>query len=609
MKIHTSIVAFFVLSSTLVLRSAAFPSNYLLGVAPEDEIYYKGLWSSGTIKCKDGSKTFTKAQLNDDFCDCFDGTDEPGTSACPAGKFYCRNAGHSPVSIFSSRINDGICDCCDGSDEYDGKNKCKITCWEAGKMVRDRLMKEIATFQEGVGIRAHEVEEAKISAAKDEAELSRLKNEEKILKEIVEKLKERKEQIEKAVEKERIQKEQEEKQKKEAEESESKEHKDEDKVDVPEQEPAENTDDDKAGILDNPPPGQNLKEDPAEPAVEVVHNAYASLDIGEENAAQEEEGSKVAHASDPSTGLGSKGEDATKDIDSLSREELGREIGSRWSGKNHEQQHNDFDDVKNNDETSVNAHDEENDGYDTETDEYHHQHYEEDDTEDQMGDVGDEANDDSSSSYKYEPDDEVDMSDIESTSSPSWFETIQRIVRNFLQAVNPFQTPVDTSEVENVRKEYDEASGKLSKTRSRISRLKKKLGNDFGPEKEFYSLYGQCFESKQNKYVYKVCPFKEATQEEGYSRTLLGQWEKFEESYSVMLFSNGDKCWNGPDRSLKVKLQCGLKVQVADVDEPSRCEYEAMLTAPALCLKGKLKELEDELRALNKEQPQLRDEL
>lgn len=30
------------------------------------------------------------------------------------------------------------------------------------------------------------------------------------------------------------------------------------------------------------------------------------------------------------------------------------------------------------------------------------------------------------------------------------------------------------------------------------------------------------------------------------------RWDKFEDSYRVMMFSNGDKCWNGPDRSLKV---------------------------------------------------------
>lgn len=106
-----------------------------------------------------------------------------------------------------------------------------------------------------------------------------------------------------------------------------------------------------------------------------------------------------------------QGEDTVKDVESLSREELGREIGSRWTGKKTEQQNHDVDDVKNDDETSVNVHDEENNGYDTETDE-DHQHYEDDDT-DHMDDVGDEANDDFTSSNTYEPDEEVDMSGVQ----------------------------------------------------------------------------------------------------------------------------------------------------------------------------------------------------
>lgn len=55
-------------------------------------------------------------------------------------------------------------------------------------MARDRLMKKIATYQEGVTLRKQEIERAKLAAAKDEAELSKLENEEKILKGLVQQL-------------------------------------------------------------------------------------------------------------------------------------------------------------------------------------------------------------------------------------------------------------------------------------------------------------------------------------------------------------------------------------------------------------------------------------
>lgn len=56
-------------------------------------------------------------------------------------------------------------------------------------MARDKLKKKIATYQEGVAVRKQEVEQAKVAMAKDEAELSKLQNEEKILKKLVEQLK------------------------------------------------------------------------------------------------------------------------------------------------------------------------------------------------------------------------------------------------------------------------------------------------------------------------------------------------------------------------------------------------------------------------------------
>lgn len=86
-------------------------------VAPEDLALYKG----PTFTCKDGSKTIDISRVNDDYCDCADGSDEPGTSACPAGVFYCRNAGHEARLLGKSFVDDGVCDCCDGSDEAKGR--------------------------------------------------------------------------------------------------------------------------------------------------------------------------------------------------------------------------------------------------------------------------------------------------------------------------------------------------------------------------------------------------------------------------------------------------------------------------------------------------------
>ncbi|KAG5076337.1 hypothetical protein JHK82_055032 [Glycine max] len=577
--------------------SSSKPKDPFLGVAPEDDDYYK---SSDVIRCKDGSGKFTKAQFNDDFCDCADGTDEPGTSACPGGKFYCRNAGHSPVYLFSSRVNDGICDCCDGTDEYDGQVKCPNTCWEAGKVARDRLKKKIATYQEGVKLRKQEIEQAKVAMEKDEAELSKLKKEESILKGIVKQLKDHKEQIDKAEEEERLQKEKEEKQKRESEEkaNEAKDKADEDTEHRNEAEKHSDIEDntlennhDKIENLEGSPADQNAKEAEEEPIVK------SETDIKVRNKESSDE-------------IINKGNDASENTEGLSREELGRLVASRWTGENTDKPSAEPDTTLDNEdrEDPKGKNNEEYEGYASETDDDNNK-YDDDshkyDDEDEVDDeYREDEHDDLSSSYKSDSDNEPDLSD-----NPSWLEKIQRTVRNIFQVVNLFQAPVNQTDAARVRKEYDESSAKLSKIQSRISSLKQKLKHDFGPAKEFYSFYDHCFEGKENKYTYKVCPYKQASQEEGYSNTRLGSWDKFEDSYRVMVFSNGDKCWNGPDRSLKVKLRCGLKNEITDVDEPSRCEYVAVLSTPTLCQEERLKELQLKLDLLNSEIPANHDEL
>jgi len=102
----------------------------------------------------DGSKEIPWTAVNDDFCDCLDGSDEPGTSACSNGIFYCQNAGHLGASIPSSRVSDGLCEreCCDGSDEKPGT--CPNTCKEVGEAYRKQKEEEMKIQRAGAKIRS-----------------------------------------------------------------------------------------------------------------------------------------------------------------------------------------------------------------------------------------------------------------------------------------------------------------------------------------------------------------------------------------------------------------------------------------------------------------------
>ncbi|KAF4122216.1 protein kinase C substrate 80K-H [Geosmithia morbida] len=131
------------------------------GVSPEFAEHYQDKEEFSCIT--DASIKLSIDRINDNTCDCPDGSDEPGTAACalldplspeqpfpgfsarstkrtPAiPGFWCENKGHIGAYVPFAFVNDGVCDyelCCDGTEEFGGRTKCENKCTSIGKEYR-----------------------------------------------------------------------------------------------------------------------------------------------------------------------------------------------------------------------------------------------------------------------------------------------------------------------------------------------------------------------------------------------------------------------------------------------------------------------------------------
>ena len=140
---------------------------------------------------------------------------------------------------------------------------------------------------------------------------------------------------------------------------------------------------------------------------------------------------------------------------------------------------------------------------------------------------------------------------------------------------------------DNVRDAHRDAERRKTDLEREIGDLNKFLGMDFGHEYEFTHLYDNCYEYTDLEYTYKMCAFGKVSQKpkSGGRENSLGQWGSWsgDKRYSVMKYENGEKCWNGPNRSATITLKCGLEDRLLSASEPNRCEYAMEFSTPAVC--------------------------
>ncbi|CEO58678.1 hypothetical protein PMG11_03385 [Penicillium brasilianum] len=525
------------------------------GVAPEFVKYYQ---DSNTFTCiSNPSVQIPFSAVNDDFCDCPDGSDEPGTSACShlsrnspltvadrrgnneeeivaaLPGFYCKNKGHRPSFVPFQRVNDGICDyeqCCDGSDEWArvGGIKCEDRCKEIGKQWRKQeeqrqksmtaALKKKKALLVDAGRQQQEIEdhiirlEAEIKGAevKVEALEAELKSVEAAERKVIRSSGKGKGKVNAlaGIAKARVD---------ELRDAllEVRQQRDETQLRLKELEDILS----KFKIEYNP----NFNDEGVKRAVRSWED-YAAREVTEGiNEARDRDLEEIAKADSESSGIN----------------------WEHW--ENEEDGCNDADLV-----------------------------------------------------YK-----------LAAYLPPSLVEFIEEKVlslRSFLEssgilAKHDSDSPSESKAVTQARDALKSQEDTLRDLKNKLRDQRADLEKQYGPGGIFRALKGQCISKDAGEYTYEHCFLEDTKQvsKKGGSSTSMGKFtrisstvvEELNEAGEIVTiekiaieYDRGQHCWNGPNRSTKVVLECGEENEILKTAEDEKCVYSMLVTTPAVCPGG-----------------------
>ncbi|KAK4513233.1 uncharacterized protein ATC70_013028 [Mucor velutinosus] len=484
------------------------------GVAPEKFDLYQPS-QDGTWTCLDGSKVIPHAAINDDYCDCADGSDEPGTSACPNSLFYCANEGHIPAYIKSYAVNDGVCDeaCCDGSDENGDLISCPNRCKQVGEIFRKEQSSLKKSTEAGLNAKRQLIEDAQKQVAQWEEDQTKLEDEIILKKSNLLRLQRELQDLESRT----------------------------------------------AGSTSNK---SNNKVQCKSSSLEVATLKHDIVILKKEL--------NVLKSI-----LGDMKRDHNHNFHDMA-------VKSAISG------YDEFvtrfasieatidDNLEN-----INAHDDEVEDVDV--------HDDDDDNDDDEAEAASVEEKSPQIEGKHSV---VDMvlekldSILPSALKTGLLDKLQpkKVVRN----VSDDTASNDEAALENTRKLVREAEEEVHTLEIDLEKVKKDLSTDYGVDREWLKLKDVCIEKDEGEYTYSLCFLGDAYQKSNKdsTRTHLGKFAKFDggdDLYKVHIHNQGTRCWNGPERSVKATIECGLNNEILDVSEPEKCEYHFRMLSPVVC--------------------------
>ena len=493
------------------------------GVSPAEETRYHGQ----VFVCEEGSTKLPSTAVNDDFCDCDDGSDEPGTAACAQSDrwFYCPNEGGNARYVYPSRVGDGICDCCDGSDEWQRPNSCRNVCAEQGRERKARLEQRRAEMQRGIEMRKAALSSMEAEAKAAEAQVAKLDAERAPLLARLKELEEIQKVKRAAVQKEAKELGRDASQYEEEEKKVSEYAKWMEKGEVSEYSKWM----EKGGTTENDAGAQNQvcsgtvcvtrKVAPRKVVKEIKVRSGALIDFIE-----------FHYTAGDALSVG-EGQGNEQEAFILEPGEVITELHGGQGGLLDRVQ---FGTNRGRLSTAYGGTGGENFTFKV--------------TEGKMIIGLDRA---------------VGLAGKITAFHEAFFRELTEAEKAFDEA---------TINLEDARRSF-------AAKESEVTTLRQSLEESIGSHAAYKALK-KCGEGTLGEYNYKICPFEDAKQ----GHVSLGRWKGWAiGSPNIGLFENGERCFSGIVRSLKVHFECGEGYVIESVKEPSQCVYEATMTHPAAC--------------------------